>query len=357
MELFLHIVPLRLRHTFTIAHGSLDVQQNLIVELRDGAHRGFGEASTVGYYGNSGHTMAASLERVRTQIEAETVDEPGRFWARVAPLLREDPFALCALDQAAHDLWGRRLGRPVWDLWGLDLSRLPPSDYTIGIAPVAEMVGKLQEFPDFPVYKIKLGTPDDLAIVRALRGVTGAKFRVDANCAWDAATTLRMVEPLRELGVELIEQPLPAADVAGQQEVFARSALPIIADESCQGEDDVARCAGRFHGVNIKLTKCGGLTPARRMITRARELGLSVMVGCMTESSVGISAIGQLLPLMDYADMDGALLLAEDWAEGVRVASNGQVHFPDLPGLGITWHGRPVPQGPGGGSALPCARG
>lgn len=347
MELHLHVVPLRLRHTFTIAHGSLDVQQNLIVELRDGPHRGFGEASTVGYYGNSGPTMAASLEKVRAQIEAEKVDEPSRFWARVAPLLRDDPFALCALDQAAHDLWGRRLGRPVWELWGLDPSRLPPSDYTIGIASIPEMVRKLQEFPHFPVYKIKLGTPDDLAVVRALRAVTSAKFRVDANCAWDAATTLRRVEPLRELGVELIEQPLPAADVAGQREVFASSTLPIIADESCQREEDVARCAGLFHGVNIKLTKAGGLTPARRMIARARELGLSVMVGCMTESSVGISAIGQLLPLMDYADMDGALLLAEDWAEGVRVGGDGRVHFPDAPGLGITWHGRAVPQGPG----------
>ena len=164
MEMILHVVPLRLRHTFTIAHGSLDVQHNLIVELRDGAHRGFGEASTVGYYGNSGQTMAASLERVRTQIEAEAVDTPAAFWARLAPLLSEDPFALCALDQAAHDLWGRRLGQPVWQLWGLQISNLPPSDYTIGIAPIDEMVRKLREFPDFPVYKIKLGTADDLAI-------------------------------------------------------------------------------------------------------------------------------------------------------------------------------------------------
>lgn len=347
MEMILHIVPLRLRHTFTIAHGSIDLQHNLIVELRDGTNRGFGEASTIGYYGNSGQTMAASLERVRAQIEAENVDEPGRFWQRVAPLLPDDPFALCALDQAAHDLWGRRLGRPVWQLWGLDLGKLPPSDYTIGIAPIAEMVRKLQEFPDFPVYKIKLGTPDDLAIVRALRAVTRAKFRVDANCAWNAATAIRLSEPLRELGVEFIEQPLPAADLAGQREVLAHSALPVIADESCQGEDDVARCAGLFHGVNIKLTKCGGLTPARRMITRARELGLSVMVGCMTESTVGISAIGQLLPLLDYADMDGALLLADDWADGVRVGHDGRVHFPDLPGFGLTWHGRPVSRRPG----------
>jgi L-alanine-DL-glutamate epimerase-like enolase superfamily enzyme len=339
MEMLLHVVPLRLRHTFTIAHGSVDVQHNLIVELREGGQRGFGEASTVGYYGNSGHTMAASLERIRVPIEAEAVDEPGAFWARMAPLLREDPFALCALDQAAHDLWGRRLGKPVWQLWGLGLANLPPSDYTIGIAPLEEMVRKLREFPDFPVYKIKLGTANDLAVVRALRQETTAKFRVDANCAWDAATAIRLADPLRELGVELIEQPLPPADVAGQREVFARSVLPVMADESCQCEADIERCAGLFHSVNIKLTKCGGLTPARRMIARARELGLKIMVGCMTESTVGISAIGQLVPLLDYADMDGALLLADDVAEGVRVGPDGRVRFPDEPGLGLTWHG------------------
>jgi L-alanine-DL-glutamate epimerase-like enolase superfamily enzyme len=257
----------------------------------------------------------------------------------MAPLLPDDPFALCALDQAAHDLWGRRRGQPVWRLWGLQPVNLPPSDYTIGIAPVDEMVAKLREFPEFPVYKIKLGTADDLAIVRALRRETMARFRVDANCAWDAATTIRLAEPLRELGVEFIEQPLPPDDTAGQREVFTRSALPVIADESCQTEGDVGRCAGLFHGVNIKLTKAGGLTPARRMIARARELGLSVMVGCMTESTVGISAIGQLLPLLDYADMDGALLLADDVAEGVRVGPDGHVRFPDAPGLGITWRG------------------
>ncbi len=340
MELHLHVVALRLRHTFTIAHGSHDVQHNLIVELRDGPHRGFGEASTIGYYGNSGHTMAASLEKVRARIEADTVDEPSQFWARMAPLLRDDPFALCALDQAAHDLWGRRLGRPVWQLWGLDLAHNPPSDYTLGLAPIDVMVRKLREFPDFPIYKIKLGTPDDLAIVRALRRETRATFRVDANCAWDAATAIRLSAPLRELGVELIEQPLPPEDVAGQREVRAQSALPVIADESCQSEDDVARCVGLFHGVNIKLTKCGGLTPARRMIARARELGLKVMVGCMTESTVGISAIGQLVPLLDYADLDGALLLADDVADGVRVGPDGRVHYPDAPGLGITWRGR-----------------
>ena len=337
MQMILRVIPLRLRHRFTIAHGSTDLQHNFFVELRDGEHRGFGEASTVGYYGNSAEGMAASLEQVRTAIESDTVDDPARFWSRHAPALASDPFALCALDQAAHDLWGKRAGRAVWDLWGLRLGDLPRSDYTIGIAPVAEMVEKLREFPDFPIYKIKLGTDDDLAIVRELRKHTRASFRVDANCAWSARQTLELAPALRDLGVEFLEQPLPPADADGQAAVFARSVLPLVADESCQREADIDACAGRFHGVNIKLTKCGGLTPARRMIDRAKSLGLRTMVGCMTESTVGISAIAQLLPLLDWVDMDGALLLADDVATGVHVQRDGSVAFPDTAGLGLTW--------------------
>jgi L-alanine-DL-glutamate epimerase-like enolase superfamily enzyme len=341
MQMTLQVVPLRLRHRFTIAHGSTDLQHNLIVELRDGEHAGYGEASTVGYYGNSAESMGTSLECLRDAIEADHVDVPSAFWARHARALAADPFALCALDQAAHDLWGKRLGLPVWRLFGLSLAALPPSDYTIGIASLPEMVAKLREFPRFPIYKIKLGTDDDLAIVRELRRHTAAKFRIDANCAWTAARTLELAPKLAELGVEFLEQPLPPDDEEGQATVFARSVLPVVADESCQGEADVARCASHFHGINVKLTKCGGITPARRMIASARQLGLKVMVGCMTESTVGISAIGQLLPLLDWADLDGALLLAEDVAEGVTVGEDGIVRFPGRAGLGIRWRGLP----------------
>ena len=346
MQMILRIVPLRLRHRFTIAHGSTVLQHNLIVELRDGVHAGFGEASTVGYYGNSAEGMASNLERVRAAIESDRVDHPEAFFARHAPALADDPFALCALDSAAHDLWGKRLRQPVWKLLGF--APPPPlcSDYTIGIAEVGEMVRKLREFPDFPIYKIKLGGGDDLAVIRELRRHTRATFRVDANCAWSAAQTLDLAGPLRGLGVEFIEQPLPPEDRAGQAEVFARCALPVVADESCQGEEDVADCAGRLHGINVKLTKCGGLTPARRMIDHAHRLGMKVMVGCMTESTVGISAIGHLLPLLDWVDMDGALLLADDVAHGVRVRNDGSIAFPDTPGLGVQWVGEPADRNP-----------
>jgi len=196
------------------------------------------------------------------------------------------------------------------------------------------MVQKMQEFPGWPVYKIKLGTPDDVEIVRTLRGHTDAVFRVDANCAWGVEETIRNSAALKELGVEFIEQPLAPDDSDGMKEVYRASALPVVADESCQQEPDVDRCGTCFHGVNVKLVKCGGLTPARRMIARARALGLKTMVGCMTETSVGVSAIAQLLPMLDYVDMDGALLLAQDIATGVTI-DRGRVQFPDENGCGV----------------------
>src|SRR5688572_18865908 len=177
----------------------------------------------------------------------------------------------------------------------------------------------LLEMPGWPIYKIKLGTKYDLDIVRELRKHTDAAFRVDANCGWTADEAIANSHELATLGVEFIEQPLPANEWDAMKRVHCESELPIIADESCIAESDVERCVGHFHGVNVKLVKCGGLTPARRMAVRARELGMKAMVGCMTESTVGISAIAQLLPLLDYVDMDGAALLAEDIASGVKV--------------------------------------
>jgi L-alanine-DL-glutamate epimerase-like enolase superfamily enzyme len=231
-------------------------------------------------------------------------------------------------------LWGKVTGEPTWYAWGLSLDKIPNSDYTIGIDQIDVMVAKLNEFPGWPIYKIKLGTDRDLEIVRALRQHTSAIFRVDANCGWTPEQTIRNSAELKPLGVEFIEQPLKADQWEAMRRVRAESVLPIIADESCIVESDVERCAGVFHGINIKLVKCGGLTPARRMIAKARELGLSVMVGCMTESTVGISAIAQLLPLLDYVDMDGAVLLAKDIASGVRL-DHGRCLFPDVPGNGV----------------------
>jgi L-alanine-DL-glutamate epimerase-like enolase superfamily enzyme len=238
------------------------------------------------------------------------------------------------LDQAAHDLWGKKCGQPVYKLWGLTLDRTPLSNYTIGIDTLEKMVSKMEEYAGWPIYKIKLGTPDDLRIVAELRRHTPAVFRIDANCGWTPEETIANSRELKTLDVEFIEQPLPADDWEGMKRVFSESALPVIADESCQVEEDVDRCHGTFHGVNIKLGKCGGMTPARRMIRRARELGMKVMIGCMSESTVGISAIAQFLPLLDYVDMDGAELIARDIATGVRL-DRGRAIFPSENGNGV----------------------
>ncbi|GAB3491642.1 dipeptide epimerase [Spirosoma knui] len=333
MELLFHRVDLRLKHTFTIAHDSRDVQPTLLVELRDSVYSGFGEATATRYYGITIDGMIAALEALRERIESYTLTDPEAFWADMQPHLAQHPFALCALDQAAWDLWAKKQEQPLYKLWNLDPATSPLTNYTIGLDTPERMLEKMQEWP-WPLYKIKLGRPEtDLDVVKLLRHHTDALFRIDANCGWEAADAIAKSRVLADLGVEFIEQPLPANDWAGAKAVFDQSALPVMADESCIVEADVDRCAGYFHGVNIKLTKCGGLTPARRMIRRARELGLRVMVGCMTESSVGISAIAQLLPLLDYADLDGSLLIANDPATGVTF-NYGQVIYAAENGTG-----------------------
>jgi len=334
MKLRLHAFDLPLRHTFTISRESIDVQPTLIVELEHNGQRGFGEATANRYYGFTVEAMSAEIESLRSTIEAAAWEEPAQLWTQLQSHLAANPFALCAIDQAAYDLWGKLRGQPVYQLWGLTLDRVPPSNYTIGIDTPEQMVAKLNEMPGWPVYKVKLGTDRDIEIVRHLRHHTDAPFRVDANCGWSAEQMFEYAPQLKELGVEFIEQPLPADRWADMGRIIHQSPLPIIADESCIVEADVDRCAGAFHGINIKLVKCGGLTPARRMIARARELGLKVMVGCMTESTVGISAIAQLLPLLDYVDMDGAVLLASDIASGVRV-ERGTCHWPSENGTGV----------------------
>jgi L-alanine-DL-glutamate epimerase-like enolase superfamily enzyme len=335
MNLTLRDLHLPLRHPFTIAHGTTTVQHNLLVELSDGGHTGYGEgASSHAYAEFTAEAMRADLEAARELIEQAAFDQPEDLWERVFPMLGHNRFALCALDEAAYDLWGKRLGQPVWKLWGLELNHLPQSNYTIGIDTIDRMVAKMAEFPGWPIYKIKLGTDHDLEIVKALREHTDALFRIDANTAWSAEQTIALAPELKHLGVEFLEQPLKADDWVGMKQVHDECVLPVIADESCLVEEDVEKCAGYFHGINIKLTKAGGLTPARRMIHQARRLGLKVMIGCMTESSVGISAIGMLLPLLDYVDMDGAVLIAEDVAEGVHL-DRGSAVFPDRPGSGV----------------------
>ncbi|MCS7238235.1 MAG: dipeptide epimerase [Thermoguttaceae bacterium] len=326
---------LPLEYPFGISRGTATVSRTLVVEVRSGDYAGYGEAGENGYYGVTIPAMKARLDGLAEWLTTQEPQEPEKFWPLLFDRLQGDTFSLCAVDCALHDLWGKLIGEPVWKRWGLKLANLPPSDYTIGIDRPEIMLAKLRARPGWPVYKIKLGTEYDLEVVRLLRSETDVPFRVDANAAWTREEAARKIEVLATLGVELVEQPLRPDDWEGARWLYERSALPIIADESCRTVDDLPACVGCFHGINVKLVKCGGLTAAWHLISEARKMGFRIMVGCMTESTIGISAAAQLLPLVDYADLDGAVLLAQDLAEGVHV-DMGQVIFPDRGGCGIT---------------------
>jgi L-alanine-DL-glutamate epimerase-like enolase superfamily enzyme len=332
MKLSLYPFELKFRYTFTISRKSKDVQPLLVVKLAQDGYHGLGETADNAYYHMTVPRLMEAIEQHRPFIESYTLTTPEVFWQDMYPLLRDNMFALCALDIAAWDLYAKQQQKKLYEVWNLDISHNPLTDYTIGIDTVDNMVKKLREFP-WPVYKIKLGTREDIQIIKALRAHTNAVFRVDANCAWRVDETLSNAIALKELGVEFIEQPMAAADTEGMRRVYEKVVLPVIADESCIVEQDVARCQGLFHGINIKLTKCGGITPALRMITAAKQAGMKVMTGSMNESTVGTSAVAHLLPLLDYVDMDGPLLLAEDTADGIRM-ENGKIIYADRPGTG-----------------------
>lgn len=326
---------LKLRDPFTIARGTVTVQPTLIVRLEHQGLVGLGEATTNEFYGVTLESMSAAIDRVAPRLSGWQLENPAELWRELDPVLAECRFAQCALDCAAWDLYAQMQEQPLWKLWGLrDDDGYPPTCYTIGLDTPAEMVRKMRAMPDWPIYKIKLDARGGMDLVRRLRAETSSLFRVDANCSWQPADVQAWAEELSGLGVELVEQPLGADEFAAMRQLKGNCALPLMADESCQVESDVDRCIDSFDAINIKLVKCGGLTPARRMIARAKQNGLKVMVGCMTESSVGIAAGVHLLPLLDYADLDGALLLAEDIAQGLEW-KQGYCRLPQAAGLGV----------------------
>ncbi len=334
MKIIIRTFNLQLKHPFTISRASRTVQPSLIVELQSEGFSGFGEATSNPYYGITIDLMKHNLEKMIPFIESVTNETPEEFWKKAFQLLKNDRFTLCALDVAYHDLYAQKRGKKLYELWGYSINNNPMTDYTIGIDSIEKMVSKMKEW-SWPIYKIKLGTKEDIAIVTELRKHTDAIFRIDANCGWTVSETINNAITLKKLGVEFLEQPLKADNWEGHATVFTHSVLPIIADESCIIEEDVAKCYNHFHGVNVKLVKCGGLTPARRMIAQAKQLGMKIMVGCMTESTVGISAIAHLLPELDYVDMDGGLLLAEDIATGITI-TDGIIKYSELNGTGVT---------------------
>lgn len=322
-------------HPFTISRGTKTHQPILIVELEHFGLKGYGEAPAISYYNIPVEKMIEDIERKKIFLEKFSFTDPERYWHYVHHLFPNNSFLVCALDMAGWDLYGKMRKKPLYELWNLETNNIPVTDYTIGIDTIDKMVEKMKEKP-WPIYKIKLGTEEDIQIVEALRKHTDAVLRVDANSGWKLDEALEKIPRLKELGVELVEQPLAKDDWDGMKELFARSPLPLFADEACVAEQDVDKCHGHFHGINIKLTKCSGITPAKRMITRARQLGMQVMIGSMNESSIGTAAIAHLLPLVDHVDMDGPLLLAQDLATGLSF-KDGKVVYSSKSGLGVDY--------------------
>jgi L-alanine-DL-glutamate epimerase-like enolase superfamily enzyme len=325
------------QHPFTISKGTKTHQPTLVVELEHFGVKGYGEAPAITYYNITVEKMIEDLQRKKIFVEKFAFTEPDRYWHYLHHLFPQNPFLVCALDIAAWDMFGKMKGLPLHQLWKGDTSRNPITDYTIGIDSIDKMVEKMKEKP-WPVYKVKVGTADDIAIVKALRENTSAILRVDANAAWDLETALRLIPALKDLGVELVEQPLAKDDWEGMKVLYKESPLPLFADEACVFEQDVEKCKDHFHGINIKLTKCSGITPALRMIDKAKQLDMKVMVGCMNESTIGSAAIAHMLPFIDYVDMDGPLLLKEDLATGISY-EQGKISYSGEPGLGINFTG------------------
>jgi len=323
-------------YPFTISRGTRTHQPTFVVELEFMGLKGYGEAPAIAYYNISTAKMMQDLEAKRAFIEKYAFTDPERYWHYLHHLFPANNFLVCALDMAAWDLYGKMRRQPLYKIWNLDFTTAPLTDYTIGIDTLGNMLEKMEKNP-WPIYKIKLGTKEDIRIVRAIRERHKGRIRVDANAGWQLADAISIIEALKYIDVEFIEQPLPPGQREEAKSLFEHSSIPLIADESCVTEADVPGCVGYFHGINIKLTKCGGITPARRMIANARKLGLSVMIGSMNETTIGSAAIAHLLPSVDFADIDGPLLLAEDIAGGLTY-EKGKVTVSGAPGLGIEFH-------------------
>lgn len=329
------ILELKTKHPFIIARGSQDTYRTVAIRMvdQDGIE-GWGEAAPQRFYGETPETVLAALQAYATVLPADptNLDEAE---ARFESLLTGNNSARAALSAALHDLVGKRLGIPVHRLFGLDPAKCPVSTFTIGIDTPEKMKQKVAEAQQYPVLKIKLGTADDLAVLTAIREATSKELRVDANCGWKRTQAIRMLPVLQEFGVTVLEQPLDPLDLDGLAEVTRRSPIPVIADESCMTSADIPRVVGKVDGINIKLAKAGSLREAVRMIAIARAHHLMVMVGCMIETSVGITAAAQFCPLVDLCDLDGAALLANDPYQGATI-EGGQLRLPEGPGLGLS---------------------
>jgi L-alanine-DL-glutamate epimerase-like enolase superfamily enzyme len=349
---------LPLRDPFVIArasHGAGRTATTVLLELRDSTDGpagpvGLGEGFPDAFYGETPGTVAAVVPVLIDAIEpvaaglrgdrAEALVALEDAAQRMAAVIGHNGAAKCAIDIALHDLVGKRLGLPVTALLGV-AGEIPPTDFTLGIDEPAVVAERARRAADFPALKVKVGGPTDVATVRAVRSVFGGPIRVDANTGWSPDEAAGLLPELQRLGVELIEQPFPARCLDDLRTLQARSALPLVADESAVTIDDLDGLVGVVAGVNVKLAKCGGIGPARRMLERARALGFRTFLGCMEETSVGIAASAVVAPLADWVDLDGCLLLADDPVSGLELGPDKRWRLTDRPGLGLAWASPP----------------
>ena len=333
MKMTVSPLELRTRHEFRIARGGQKNWDHLLVTLEHDGLVGRGEVAATAYYGENAATARAALEAWAPLLPRDPW-EGDAFERRAFAVLNGQRAAWNALDTALWDLRAQAAGVPLYKLWGIDPAAMPLSSFTLGLAEWEETARKLDEAKGYPILKIKVGGADDLRTVERIRERTTQGLRVDANAGWTRTQALRLLPALADLGVEFVEQPLDPDDLEGLAWLHRRSPLPLFVDESCHVASDVAKVHDRVSGVVVKLVKTGGPTEALRLIHAARAHGLSLMLGCMIESSLGITAAAHLGPLFDTLDLDGHWLLASDPFEGVG-GGEGRLVLPDRPGLGV----------------------
>lgn len=330
MHIVSKITELHLNHPFKIARRSTDAYRQVISVELDG---GIGEAAPALFYGETVQTVATALKTIASALGGN-LDTIQDVMADIETTLGGNYAAKSAVDMALHDRLGKKLGIPLYQLLELNPQKTPYTSFTIGLDEPEVMAEKTRQADAYPILKVKLGTPRDIEIIQTLRNVTDKPIYVDANTAWSPKEAVRKIRELAQYGVELVEQPTKPNDIAGLKFVREHSELPIIADESVKRTRDIPALAECVDGINIKLVKCGGLFEACRMIHVARSHGLLVMIGCMIESSLGITAAAHLTPLVDYADLDGNLLIANDPYIGVTL-DKGKLILPERPGIGV----------------------
>lgn len=325
---------LKLKHPFSVAWGTRRETPVVLTRIEFGGLTGYGEASMPPYLGESVDSVTRFLTRVNLPDFSSHADIEG-IMDHINTYEQGNYAAKASIDIAMHDLAGKMAGTPLYNIWGLNPDETPFTSFTIGIDTREKVIAKVEEASEYKILKIKLGGDNDREIIESVREVTDKLLYVDVNQGWtDKDYALDMIYWLKEQNVAIIEQPMPDSMEEDLAWLIDRSPLPVFADEGIKTVADMERRKGFYHGVNIKLMKCGGLLNARRILDIARQAGMNVMIGCMTETSCAVSAAAQLSPSVDYADLDGNLLIDNDCFTGIELFE-GKIVIPNKPGIGI----------------------